>query len=995
MSAYWNSASNKFLVFVLLTFSLLGCKTTTPISNGQNIADLSGKAGNDAMFSVTVPENINGLLIEVAGSPDISLDLLDADKNSLGACVSATRCLLDHPSAAKYLIKLSATADYAGVNISASWGGPDEASLYNNVEITELAGNEQSLLLKSLYVGLNNGPVSFTTTGLNGATLEVADQYGDTLHTCESAESCAVNGLSEGLFFARILGAAEFTEGTLKASWGNPVDTTLRNGVKKAVSGNYGDVVLESLYLPTGASAIMAHANNHSIELEILDSEGTEIGQCNGEACHASGLTTGLYFIRASFQENALTSSIMASWAGIGVHSMRNGDYLSNMTLAGGELLTRSFYVNEAGAHVLFIPSENANLVSIYTESGDFITGCGMSVPCSFQAPAAGAYFALVQNDFPETQTFGLSVAWATPTEATLHNGSQLSPLSLNSMDNLVQSIYVDEAGSDVMVMGSGDFGDIIIYSDSGDDITICRMSTPCTFEAPYAGTYFSVVSNLFGPSNLTFSLSAAWASPANASLSNGDQISGLSLQPEETLIQSFYVGEATSNVMVMSSDQPGHLLIFSDMGDDITGCQMGLPCAFEAPYAGTYFVVALNQYPEPLNFSLSVAWGSPTTASLTNGGQISGLNLQPQETLIQSFYVAEATSKVMVISSDQPGHLLIFSDMGDDITGCQMGLPCAFEAPYAGTYFVVALNQYPEPLNFSLSVAWGSPTTASLTNGGQISGLNLQPQETLIKSFYVAKATSKVMVISSDQPGHLLIFSDMGNDITGCQMGLPCAFEAPYAGTYFVVALNQYPEPLNFSLSVAWGSPTTASLTNGGQISGLNLQPQETLIKSFYVAEATSKVMVISSDQPGHLLIFSDMGDDITGCQMGLPCAFEAPYAGTYFAVALNQYPEPLNFSLSVAWGSTNNFTLENNAPLTLSGSETDIGMESLYLSEPGDMDIIIAGSVEAILYSFDGGDINACIDTCTITGLPSGNYFIGLRYLQSTNNASLQVSW
>lgn len=123
MFAYWNSASKNLLTLLVLTFILAGCKTTTPIANGENIADLSGKAGSETMFSITVPENINGLYIQAAGSDSITLDLLDEDENSLGACPSATVCLLDFPIAAKYLLRLSASANYEGVNLSASWGG--------------------------------------------------------------------------------------------------------------------------------------------------------------------------------------------------------------------------------------------------------------------------------------------------------------------------------------------------------------------------------------------------------------------------------------------------------------------------------------------------------------------------------------------------------------------------------------------------------------------------------------------------------------------------------------------------------------------------------------------------------------------------------------------------------------------------------------------------------------------------------------------------------
>ena len=610
MSAYWNSASNSFsaskklLIFVLLTFSLLGCKTTTPISNGQNIADLSGKAGSDKMFSVTVPENIDGLLIEVAGSPDISLDLLDADENSLGACVAATRCLLNHPSAAKYLIKLSATADYSGVNISASWGGPEDTVLYNNVEITELTGNEQSLLLKSFYVGINNGPVTFTSTGLNSATLEIADQYGETIETCANADSCSVNGLSEGLFFARILGAAEFTQGTFTASWGNPADTTLRNGVKKAVSGSYGDVVLESLYLQNGASDIMVHANSSGIELEILDEDGIHIGYCNGESCHASGLARGVYYIRARITETSVTSSIMASWAGVGVHSMRNGDQLSALALANNERLSRSIYIDDAGSNVMVMASDSGyGDIVVYSHTGDTITGCGMGTPCTFEAPYAGTYFVVAYNFSPETLNFSLSAAWGNSSVATLPNGGHISGLSLPSNENLIQSLYIDDAGSNVMVMASDSgYGDIVVYSHTGDTITGCGMGTPCTFEAPYAGTYFVVAYN-FSPENLDFNLALAWSNSSTSTIGKGIPLS-LGGSAGEISLGSLYLDQNSTLTLTVSG--PVMTELSDSSGAALEGCSD--TCTVSNLPAGHYFVI--NYFQDSTNSaSLLVDW--------------------------------------------------------------------------------------------------------------------------------------------------------------------------------------------------------------------------------------------------------------------------------------------------------------------------------------------------------------------------------------------------
>ncbi|MCG8669514.1 MAG: hypothetical protein MI867_08880, partial [Pseudomonadales bacterium] len=674
MSAYWNSASFKVISFFFLTFSLLGCGAS--INNGQTIDDLSGGANSSKTYDVKIPENITGLLIEAKGSDSISLDLQDENENSLGACSAATRCYLTNPSAATYKLKLNASAAYSNVSLAGSWGGTEAAILINNQEITELAGDADSLLLKSIYVGLNGGAVNFTSTGLSGAILEVTDQYGEIIETCANSESCSVANLSEGLFFARILGASEFTDATLLASWGNPIDATLSNGEQKAVSGNYGDVVLESLYLQPGATAIMAHSNSRDIELQILNQDGVEIGSCESESCHASGLDSGVYFVRTRINANNTNSSIVVAWAGFGESTMDNGDYVTGLSLNTQESLLQSFYVDAANTDVLLIPSETASEVIIYNETGTMESACGMNVPCHFRSQSSGVYFVRVYNHMPDFINFGLSVAWANVTTANLFNGDKTSGLTLQSGDSLVQSFYVSEDNSFVQVIPSDISFDLMIYNANGEVISNCLSYNPCAFAAPTAASYFAVMRNYF-QDPLSFSISVAWANENGGTLNNGSKSETQSLRRGEAWAQSFYVDSDNSNLLLMPSATAGEVFLYDSSGGLVTGCYGFEPCIIQVPTAGAYFVAAVNAREDLVNMSLSVAWTSATSATLANGDRSLTASLSSGETLLESFYVDTNNANVLVMPSDAVSDLLIYDNDGEIITHCASFSPC------------------------------------------------------------------------------------------------------------------------------------------------------------------------------------------------------------------------------------------------------------------------------------------------------------------------------
>lgn len=77
------------------------------------------------------------------------------------------------------------------------------------------------------------------------------------------------------------------------------------------------------------------------------------------------------------------------------------------------------------------------------------------------------------------------------------------------------------------------------------------------------------------------------------------------------------------------------------------------------------------------------------------------------------------------------------------------------------------------------------------------------------------------------------------------------------------------------------------------------------------------------------------------------------------------------------------------------LSANAGDFGVQSFNLNQLSDVTSNLSGLVEATIYSTAGVPLDSCVDICTKPSLLDGGYFVVLYYLETTNNASLLVSW
>ena len=218
-----------FFVLVFLLSFVTGCKTTTPLDNGELQADISGKAGSKTAYSVKIAENVSALFVQASGSENVYLEMLDSDDNLMSVCASGIQCVLASPAEGTYKINIMGSTEYNGANLVASWVGDDISLLSNGIASKKISGIEGTVHVKSIRLPIINGDVTFTTSLDGSVSVDVLDVSGLVVHSCDTTP-CVADNLDSGDYFVRAIGLQDFVDITLTASWGGVGSSTLENG---------------------------------------------------------------------------------------------------------------------------------------------------------------------------------------------------------------------------------------------------------------------------------------------------------------------------------------------------------------------------------------------------------------------------------------------------------------------------------------------------------------------------------------------------------------------------------------------------------------------------------------------------------------------------------------------------------------------------------------------------------------------------------------------
>jgi vibriolysin len=201
--------------------------TTTPLTNGVPVSNISGTTGNQKFYSLVVPSGQTSLTFTTAGgSGDVDLYVKLGSQPSTTSynCKSESAttvetCTIANPTAGTWYVLLSAYATYSGVTLtgtySASGGTCTGATLQDGVPISNISGATGSSQTWKMCVPAGKSTLTFNISGGTGD----ADMYDCRPYLTGNAETCTFNSPSGGAWYVRLKGYTTYSGVTLKGDY--------------------------------------------------------------------------------------------------------------------------------------------------------------------------------------------------------------------------------------------------------------------------------------------------------------------------------------------------------------------------------------------------------------------------------------------------------------------------------------------------------------------------------------------------------------------------------------------------------------------------------------------------------------------------------------------------------------------------------------------------------------------------------------------------------
>lgn len=972
-----------FRLFCLFIMGLVlaGCGGSSTISNGQNLAGLTGKANTQKTYTLKIPDNTLGLMIQAAGNPNIQLDLLDNAGNSLGACAEALRCIVDYPLPGTYKLQLSATADYAGVNLSASWGGPSVSVLQNNVALDGLKGDASTVILKSLYIDADQQTLVLDATAVSPVNVRLLDHRGNEYWPCQSG-ACLVHFVPAGLYYAQITAAAQYDNARLRARWGDSADATLENGaILSGLSGTAGTQFIESIYVPPGVDALALSTTSQQVALQLMSAEGgpawsrCELNPVSGSDCVASQLSAGLHYVVATLMQDATDFSIAVRFGGADTVTLVSGQPGEPRPAVPGELHLESFYVPEGADSAIFEAGPTVN-ARIYDNEGQLV--CDMQ-PCALNNLIPGAYFVRLDVWPGMEPSFNTAFALGGPLNATLTAGQSKTVTSHFVHERFVESIEVDAGVDAFAIATSNDHAYMMVIDPNGMLLPGCGSPEICIVSATVPGSYF--VSYEFGgpvTEGETQRISLALGGESVATLRSGEPSAPRAGQPGERYLESFFVAPGIDSG-AFTTTMNSEARIYTADGRVVCEYQ---PCFMPNLQPGTYFAsikVWDTAWIPYVNASLALA--GPDYSTLGSGRSEQKIVQFVGESGFESFYVEPGVESFAVSANRGRTLMAVHNAQGDVITECWNSIDCVGHAPSPGAYFVRYEHTYMEEANPSYTIALGlaGEDATTLSNGQPGAPVAVVTGDILMESFYVPPGvTSAAFTVPMNSETR--IYEADGRLVCEYQ---PCLLQNLQPGVYVAVVRIWDSWIPFFSASLAMGGAEQATLANGQTKTGNVQFNGETGVESFHAGPGVDSFAIAASPSRKLVYVVNEQGDMIADCWNRALCTGRISTPGTYFLrfgdFDNGSEPEGQRYSVSLALGGEQTATLKPElVQPSRKAQPGDALVQSVYRSSVEEVTAIaVSQNAWTRIYDIDG-NLRCENWFCTLENMPAGSYFV-----------------
>ncbi|HEY8586628.1 MAG TPA: pre-peptidase C-terminal domain-containing protein [Rhodanobacter sp.] len=213
-----------------------GGSGTTELQNNVGVTGVSGAAGGDNDYFITVPTGASNLVMSISGGTgdaDLYTKFGSAPTTSSYDCRpykagNSESCTVASPSAGKYYIKVHGYSAYSGVTVKASYstgGGGGSNVLQNGVPVTGLSGAKSSKVYYTVTVPSGSALTISTSGGTGDVDLYVKQgstptttSYDCRPYKAGNNETCSGTNES-GTYYIMLNGYQAYSGVTLKATW--------------------------------------------------------------------------------------------------------------------------------------------------------------------------------------------------------------------------------------------------------------------------------------------------------------------------------------------------------------------------------------------------------------------------------------------------------------------------------------------------------------------------------------------------------------------------------------------------------------------------------------------------------------------------------------------------------------------------------------------------------------------------------------------------------
>jgi hypothetical protein len=657
----------------------------TPLTNGVPLTGLSGIAGSETFYKITVPAGQDQLqILTTGGTGDVDLYV------RFGALPTTTSydyrpykagneetVNVTSPVAGVWYIMLRGYDAYAGVTLKATYSAAVSIiALTNGVPVTGLSGAAASETYFKIDVPAGQSKLDISISGGTGdadlyvkqGAVPTTTVYDYRPYLTGNAESVSINNPTAAAWYIMIRGYASYTGLTLLATYGGGgAGTELENGVP--VTGLSGLQASEKIYriqVPTDQTY-----------LEIAISGGT--GDADLYVKFGSQPTTSSYDYRPYLAGNNETVTISNPTAGVWFIMIRGYNDYANLTLKAtyGDVVTLQDEVPVTGLSAplngerhfkIVVPTGQSTLViqtsggtgnvDMYVKLGSKASlaswdyranAAGNTDSITINNPAGGTWFVMLRA----TQAYsGVTLVADYTFEGTvvlLSNGVPVTSISGAEGSERIYRLVVWGSPAKLEISISGGTGDADLYVKQGSPPTSSQYDyrpyligndESVTVNNPANGDWFMMIRGFHAYSGLTLlaTFGGGTVPPEDVTtLTNGVPLPGQSGATDSEKFYKIDVPAGQSKLEITISGGTGDADLYVKKGAKPTTTSWDYrpylignneTVSIDNPDAATWFIM-LKGYAAYAGVTI-VAIYSPVpeaVTTLTNGVPVTGLS--------------------------------------------------------------------------------------------------------------------------------------------------------------------------------------------------------------------------------------------------------------------------------------------------------------------------------------------------------------------------------